>query len=326
MASPVKVLPIPSEGRPPYYCGAVGPHEISISASPLEARVGDPITLNITVTGKGKLEALQAPPLGLLPEVTRSFQVSDDQLPGVVEGSRKKFTQSIRALTDEVTEFPRVPFAYFDTDRGEFVTVYSEAVPIRIEPAERMSAAQIVEAGDGPPRAVKSLTHLERGIEANYVDPTALLATQGFQMTRASAAVLAACPALFLACVLVQRGRRRLVSDTALARRRSARKTAARRIRSAAAATSPKEAAAQFSAALLGYVADRLNRPPAGMTRAEAVSAFRQAGTDSNSVRELETILQECELAQFGGGTADGVQAMAERVRRCVTSMESVKV
>jgi hypothetical protein len=321
--SPVTVLPIPAQGRPPYYRGAVGRHTITATAAPTEARVGDPITLTLIVRGPGQLETLQAPPLADLAEFSQQFKVSDDPLPGVVANGQKRFTQSVRALSADVTEVPRIPFAYFDPQAREFVTVYTNPIPLKIEPAERMSAAQIVQSGTPADRSVDNLTHSVYGIEGNYVDAEALLAQHGLRPTPAVAAVVGGCPVIYAACALLLHRRRKLESDSALRRRRGARRRALRAIDRAAgrsdADTSDTDPSAgvpgALADALLGYIADRFDLPAGALTRQEAIARLEQAGAPTDLVQQVNDVLADCEAAQFGGGTAVALADLSSSVR-----------
>ena len=324
--TPVLVKPIPKQNRPPYFSGAVGPHEIEVSAEPLNVSVGDPITLNIKVTGQGRLDLLQAPPLKVLPEFTSRFRINEDQLPGVVDNDTKRFTQSIRALSADVDEIPAIPFAYFDTDTRKFVTVQSDPIPIEVSGAQKMSVSQIVEAGDQPSASGRTLTHLQRGIESNYTNPDELLATQAFHPGAGTAALLAASPLLYICCLLVRRRRERLTSDIALARRRTARRDAMNRLAQAETDTEPRQAAGTIASAALGYIADRLNLPPGGLTRGEAVNQLRTCDASAEVVAEVDVILTECEMAQFAGFANNSAPDMVSRTRVVIDRLEKERL
>ncbi|MCB9849469.1 MAG: BatD family protein [Phycisphaerales bacterium] len=317
--SPLTIMPIPTAGRPSYYNGVVGPHTLSVSAAPTEAQVGDPITVTMVIAGRGLMDTLQAPRLADIPAITQQFQVANDPLPGVVEGKTKRFTQSLRALNADVSEVPAIPLVYFDTDREEFVTVYSNPIPLKITASERMSATQIVQASEPGGRSVDSLTHLNRGIESNYTDPGELLAQQGLNPGPAFAVVGAGCPLIYAACALLQRRRERYSSNTALRRRRGARREAQRAL--AQAAGNPDRCAD----VLLGYVADRLDLPAGGLTRQEAVRHLRGANVSAEVVTEFDNVLADCEAAQFGGGATSGADLEA-RVRKCLGSLVQASV
>ncbi|OYW72107.1 MAG: hypothetical protein B7Z37_25875, partial [Verrucomicrobia bacterium 12-59-8] len=59
----IKVLPLPAEGKPAHFSGAVGDFNISATATPNELAVGDPLAVDITIDGSGNFEALNAPSL-----------------------------------------------------------------------------------------------------------------------------------------------------------------------------------------------------------------------------------------------------------------------
>ncbi len=55
------VKPLPEEGKPATFSGAVGDFDMEISASPLKLKTGDPISVDITIKGVGNFEMLSAP-------------------------------------------------------------------------------------------------------------------------------------------------------------------------------------------------------------------------------------------------------------------------
>ncbi|MBL8013079.1 MAG: BatD family protein, partial [Candidatus Omnitrophica bacterium] len=57
----VKVLPLPEEGKPKDFSDAVGTFDFEASISPIDIKVGDPITLRMKVTGQGDMKAITMP-------------------------------------------------------------------------------------------------------------------------------------------------------------------------------------------------------------------------------------------------------------------------
>ena len=102
--SPIAVRPLPEEGRPASFTGAVGRFTVRASAEPREVSVGDPITLRYEVIEDvdaipGDLANLRPPPLREL-EALADFRVPDDPTTGVVEGQTKTFTETLRPERD----------------------------------------------------------------------------------------------------------------------------------------------------------------------------------------------------------------------------------
>ncbi len=319
---PAIVKPIPTGDRPESYRGAVGPHSITTTAAPTEVRVGDPITLTMLVSGAGRLDLLQSPVLSVIPGFEESFRVAEDQLPGTVDGEQKRFVQSIRALSDKVTEIPPVPLTYFDTDKEEFVTVHSDPIPIKVEAAQRMSAAQIVESVDLNGRASDTLTLVDYGIQGNYTDPSELLEQQGFSLSTAALGSMAVFPCAYLICLAVNRRRHRSAADIAYARRRGAGKQALRKLAAARGQSDPAQQAGQLSAVVLGYVADRFDIPTAGLTRREAVERLKDAGVADDLIRSVDDVLIECETVLFGGAASERMGVLAARSRDAIEQLD----
>src|SRR5262249_50236022 len=57
------VLPLPEQGKPADFSGAVGRFTMEVRASPLEVTAGDPVTLTATLRGEGDLSSVTPPAL-----------------------------------------------------------------------------------------------------------------------------------------------------------------------------------------------------------------------------------------------------------------------
>ncbi|EMI15707.1 BatD [Rhodopirellula maiorica SM1] len=154
--SPIEIKPIPSQGRPANYRGAVGDYQIYTQATPNRANAGDPITLNIAIRGDGPMDRVQPPLLDEQELLTKHFKVADESLAGFVDGNQKLFTTTIRPLSESVTEIPAIEFSFFDPHKEKFVTVQSKPIPIEVSPAETLSFDKIVANSDTSNNAAAS--------------------------------------------------------------------------------------------------------------------------------------------------------------------------
>lgn len=325
-ASPPKIVvkAIPGEGRPATYNGAIGRYTWKVWADRTDVRRGQLITLNMEITGRGRLDRVPAPPLSDVAALTKHFKVLDEQLAGEVKDDKKVFRQKVRALDEQATEIPALPFVSFDPEadggKGRFVTAMSEAIPIAVHASESLSTEDIVlPAALGPARS-SLLTEAADSIRANYGEPDEVLADQVFAPGPGWAASVAAPPFVWLIGWLLRRRSDRLRDDVALARRRVARKQADRRL--AEAGTEP-DAIGLVADALLNYVADRANLPSGGLTRIDAVGQLRADGVPDEAVDEVDGLLSACEAARYGGVTAGGAE-LVERAGQCVRELERV--
>lgn len=315
LASPasvdVEVRSVPEGGRPAGWNGAVGRFEIAASAMPIEVSVGDPITLTLRATdlsGTSALEGLQAPDLARQPSFATGFRVPRDAAAGSVESRSKVFTQSIRALSDTVTEIPPIEFVYFDPDRGEYEVARSAPIAITVKPS---AVARIeLDGSDEADGAQKpAFTRVEGGLLAN-----ASIAESSSSATVDLGWLLAPFGAGPAALGLALWMRRRADADRQDPSRRRSR-GAMKGFEQKLAADGSAEG---LAAAVLSYIADRTGAPPGSLTRGDAVASLASRGAPATVCTDVETFLRRCERARYSGEriVPDDARALVRSLER----------
>ncbi|QIF02140.1 BatD family protein [Roseimicrobium sp. ORNL1] len=134
----LNVLPLPKENKPGTFSGAVGEFSISLVAEPLEVNVGDPISVELTVSGSGNFDSVTVPTLTdpknwkLYP--ARKFQPNDSMLVQRGRDQRVSFTQ-IMLPNKVVKEIPPFEFTFFNPAKKQYVVLKTQAVPIKVKGA-----------------------------------------------------------------------------------------------------------------------------------------------------------------------------------------------
>jgi hypothetical protein len=182
------VLPMPEEGQPDQFYGLVGQYTIEASASPTQVSVGDPITLTVKIGGGTYLKPVRWPELEKVPDLTANFKIPSQKASPIISGGFKVFTQTIRANNDTVTEIPPIPLAYFDAEKGKYVTVRTEPIKLDVAPTKILTNADL-EGADFTPVNME-VEAIKKGLSANYEDldvlkdmsfsPAAALANPGY--------------------------------------------------------------------------------------------------------------------------------------------------
>lgn len=126
--------PLPP-GAPEGFENAIGQFEIAVNASETNVREGDPINLNMTVTGIGNLDTMK-PPAPLDSEGWKLYDASAAErgeerreMWGQVE--YRQFMRPLR-LQQSVPPFRLV---YFDPAKEIYETVLSDAIPLSVMPS-----------------------------------------------------------------------------------------------------------------------------------------------------------------------------------------------
>ena len=145
IASPelnLSVLPLPEEGKPKNFNGAIGDFRLQVAADPVELQPGDPITLTMTVSGQGNFDRVQAPKLSS-EQGWKSYTPSSEFLKDGDPGHGKKvFEQALVAKDATLSEIPAVEFSYFDPETVSYKTLTSSSIPLKIKGRDEKKEAE----------------------------------------------------------------------------------------------------------------------------------------------------------------------------------------
>ena len=149
-ATELTVLPLPAEGRPPDFGGAVGSFKIADDLSSSTAAAGDPLTLRLHVTGAGNFDRVDSAMLDHLDAwktypPKSSFKASDP----VGFRGEKIFEQPLIASQSGPQTIPALSFSYFDPSMRRYEVARSAPLAVAITPSAADQSA-------GPPAAGKT--------------------------------------------------------------------------------------------------------------------------------------------------------------------------
>src|SRR5262249_33671404 len=152
------VLPLPAEGRPDDFSGAVGTFAFAVTAQPHELAVGDPGTVESVVQGAGALGGISPPPS----PASDAFRVYPVQTKPPAKGENgRTFEQVVIPLRDGTIALPRLRFSFFDPTARAYRSLEAAPVSLAVRPsAQAKTAPQIVGAAPAPataPEAAKTL-------------------------------------------------------------------------------------------------------------------------------------------------------------------------
>jgi hypothetical protein len=297
----VQVKDAPLEGRPSTYNGAIGEFTWDAKLVPTEAKVGDPMTLTLTLGGKGTLAVVPTPDPSQIPEVAESFKVYEATEES--GDSQRRFVYGLRPLKAGIERFPGLTFNYFDVRKEKYVDLKTAEIPLRIAQAERLSDEDIDVASGLPSAGGSQVEIQEGGIFANdsswrslrdeSVDPPRWFIGLG-------------CLAgVYVAALLLAQKIRRLAGDPALVRRRTAASRARRRLREAVNDDSadPARQTDRLQTAFAGLVADVAGVPEAGLTSDEAQARLIKLGMEDKLVARFESWCEACDATRYGASS-----------------------
>ncbi len=138
----LNVLPLPEDGRPQDFSGAVGNFNFDVSVGPRELKVGDPITLRMKIRGNGNLKAVEFPSFANQDE----FKLYDPIIKE--ENNTKILEQVIVPKSDQIETVLAIQFSYFDINYGKYRTITRGPFPIKVEKSDQGEGVKVIGLGE----------------------------------------------------------------------------------------------------------------------------------------------------------------------------------
>ena len=314
-AEPVQltVLPLPEQGRPASFTGAVGDYQFDLGARPTTVPVGDPITLHMELSGSGNLSAVTPP----APATGNAFRRYDAQPVKGEDGEhRRVFEQVIIPNSVDVHEIPAVEFSFFDPDARAYKTITRGPIAIEVQ-AAAPGRAGVVDAAPAPAPSPAAEAPLGRDIVYIKDAPGPWRAREEAGGRGWWLGSLALPVALFAALQGWVRRRDRLAADPRRVRFRTAGREVQRAL-AAARAPGPGERVDAVSAAMTAYLGAKLDLPPGAVERERVLERLAASGAGEAVRADVSRFFALAEQARYasasGGGAGDAVLDAAARI------------
>lgn len=126
----LEVKPLPQEGKPASFAGAVGRFTLDVNAGPLRVKGGDPVTMTMKISGTGNFERVTAPQVAddmAWQSYPPSSKFEGDDSIGI--SGEKIFEMALIPSGSDGVEkllLPEVEFSYFDPVKEGYVVLNGE--------------------------------------------------------------------------------------------------------------------------------------------------------------------------------------------------------
>ena len=126
-ARKLRIDPLPDQGRPAWFDGAVGRFTVRAETRAREATVGEVLKLTLHFAGRGNLAFFTPPRLDGLAGFHVYGRIEERR------GEGRAVTYDLVPLHTGVKGIPPIPFAFFDPPRG-YRTVRTRPIPLAVKP------------------------------------------------------------------------------------------------------------------------------------------------------------------------------------------------
>ena len=294
-SSELKVLPLPTEGRPKDFSGAVGDFQVSSDVSPVRAAEGDPITLRLHVSGTGNFDRVDPSMFDHLDHwKTYPAKSSFNQGDAVGYKGEKVFEQPLIAAQAGEQSIPGLELSYFNPATRHYER--ARTPPIKVMIATSLADSSLSAPAEARNPNAAAASRFAQGLRPDHPLPRSSmneLRPLYFQMP------FLALPA---ALALILAGSWFVVRPNPA---RSISKAAERTLAQLAAAARRGDSSSFFDVArnaLLQSFAARWQLPPDQVTFAELKSRLGMPGED---IEQLFALADEAKYSDHEPGTTD---------------------
>ena len=320
----INVKPLPDEGKPADFIGAVGDFDMQAEIDQTSVKAGDPVTLKTKITGTGNLATVNAPVL----EDAKDIKVYQPQIKML--GGEKIFEQVIIPLSESVAQIPEIRFSFFNPKTQQYQSIKKGPIAITVSKTDEKGQAlkPLIE------RILAPVKEEVLGKDIVYIkdNPGKIVKRGRFLYQRRFFIWIFIWPLIaFIILFLVEMKNKRLRTDIRYARLRGARKKAQKGILKAQNYLSQKkkdEFYAVIFKTLQDYIGDKLHIHSGGITAESAVQHLAEKEVSGETLDKIRKFFNACDAARFAQSaiTADDMLKTLNLAREITEALEKVKI
>ncbi len=301
----INVKPLP-QPVPPDFSGAVGSFDFNVTIDKQSAKVNEPITLKLSLKGRGNIELAQLPE----PVIPEGFEVYD---PKVTENINTKNGIS-GTKTAEYLIVPRISgkrkidkisFVYFDLNKKQYVRKTFGPFNLDIARGKESYAGQNATGGFSK-EEIQLLSKDIRYIKTSDFNlhkkrKTQLVPSWFYGSLLASLV-------LFLFAAVFEERKQKISSNAELVKMRKTEKEARKRLKEAKKSLDEKNFAdfyAKLSFGLSAFLETKLKLPKAEFTLERAISELRKRNVSEETIAQVKETYEKSEFARFAPSALD---------------------
>lgn len=302
----LEVKPLPEDGKPSGFTGAVGNYNFSANIDRTETNTNEALNLTLTVSGSGNVELLNLP----VPVFPPDFEVYDPKITSSVDANSQGMNGTKKAeyliIPRRAGDFsiPEVAFSYFNPAKKQYVTLKSSEMIIKVHKGADDTS------GDGGLFASNQEGIKFLGSDIRHINTTNLRLkpiNTSFFASFTYIVIVLALLLLFIVATIIVKKRRQFKQDVVLVRNKQATKVAKKRLTNAykyLKGNDQDHFYEEMSQALWGYISDKLGIERSVLSMDTVKQAMMDKGIDEALSNQFVDTLNTCEFARFAPGDA----------------------
>lgn len=320
----IRVKPLPREGKPAGFSGAVGQFDFECSLSKDSVETNESINLKVSLTGKGNITLAELPKF---------------DIPSVIETYDPKYEEKIKATYsglqgNKSTNYLLIPrnrgtykidsqeFSYFDPKQEVYKKISSPEFSLKVFGENQVQTS--VPIGS---RNQEEVAFIGKDILfIKTIIPEFIDRGEPFYGSKLFYLLLILPIVVTAILSVVLKNRRNQVVDVKSIKNKRASKVANQRlkkVKSLMDASSNDAFYEELSGAMWGYLSDKLAIPASRLSKENVEEMMSSKNASKAHITECKQIIESCEFARFAGGGSSS--AVSDLYKRAVSVIEKLE-
>ena len=319
----INVKPLPTEGRPDDFSGAVGNFNFSVSVNKTMLDANEALELKIRTKGIGNLKLFNLPSLTLPSSLEVYEPVRDNKVAINIKGMNGFISDTYTIIPQYKGSYPIRPisFSYFDVTSAKYKTIISDEIVVKVqngpvpnqltEVNKSLSAENVLSLTDNQFKYIKTST--------KFISINDLVFFKTFKFW-----CLLSIPFVFIPIIiLIGNTRRKRLNDVEGRRYRIATRLAKKYLSEAKDNIGKQELFYDsLERALHNYLKAKLAIVTSEFSKEKIIELLTDRKVEKNVVSDFEGLLKSCEFARYTPTSDVAIQQDYNKAVKVISSID----
>ncbi|WP_029033053.1 BatD family protein [Salinimicrobium terrae] len=319
----IEVKPLPQEGRPADFTGAVGKNlNLNVTTDKTELRATESLQATVEVTGQGNLKLFDLPPLTVPASMEKYEPEYVEDVNTTINGMQGSILNNYTLVPQSKGKYPIPPvtFSYFDLDSQSYRTLTSDEIMVDVaappggsQPASGSTGAIVQQE----PTAAKQFRYIKLSTSLKTIGEAPFMGSALFWSLFLS-------PLLFIPLViLLGKKRREKAGDVRGNRIRKADRLARKYLSEAKKNLGDQTKFYEsLERALHNYLKAKLHIQTSEMSKERIMELLESKGANATTVAEFNELLKSCEFARYTPASNVAMQQDYDKAVRVISKLD----
>ena len=317
----ITVKPLPQQGKPDNFSGAVGNFSFKVSTNKTKLDANESLELNVTVVGNGNLKLFDLPSVTFPNSLEVYEPIRNDNIKTQTSGMTGTVSENYTVVPQFKGNYPLRPisFSYFDPKTETYKTLSSQEIVIEVENGPVTAVKEPTTSNSKQPVALESDQFKDIKLDAN-LEP---IQKENFFKSKLFWGVMAAPFIVIPLFILIGRRRRARLNDVEGNRLRHANLLAKKYLSEAKKNLNDKDTFYEsLERALHNYLKAKLNIGTSEMSKEDISKLLGERNVNTEVVSQFIGLLKSCEFARYAGVSQGSIQKDYDTAVQTLSSID----